>query len=199
MASIHYFIVKLRILERLEVTVPLSTTQQNNMVIVHFTDSSYAFLINIFQFTVQFFHIREIRSDRFIEKFIAENYRLILIPVCNLTPNIAVQLLAGFTFKQPGIPVTIIYIITRLSARSIVHIENQIKIGFTTPFHNTVYTGKAILTGSQPHKVLIRKKLIMERKTDGIRTCILNKLNILTSDIIVFECFPELSSKVRSH
>ncbi|CDD91941.1 unknown [Bacteroides intestinalis CAG:315] len=39
----------------------------------------------------------------------------------------------------------------------------------------------------------------MEWKTDGIRTCILNKLNIFTSDIIVFECFPELSSKVGSH
>ena len=199
MASIHYFIIKLRILERLEVTVPLSATQQNNMVIVHLADSSYPFLINIFQFTVQFFHIRKIRSDRFIEKLITENHRFILIPVCNLAPDIAIQLLAGFTFKQPRISVAIIYIITRLSTRSIMHIKNQIKIGFTAPFHNTVYTGKTILTGSQPHKVLIREKLIMEWKTNGIRTCILNKLNIFTNDIIVFESFPKLSSKVGSY
>ena len=169
------------------------------MVGVHLADSGYSLLIDIFQLTVQFFHIREVRSNRFVEKLITQNHRFIFITLRNLAPDVTIQLLAGFTFKQPGIAITVVNVISRLSARSIVHIKNQIKIGFTTPFHHTVHPGETILIGCQPHKVLICEQLIVKRQTDCIRTCILDELNIFTGDVIVLKRFPELSGKVGSH
>ena len=169
------------------------------MVSVHLTDSSYTHLIDIFQFAVQFFHIGEVRGNGLIEKLITEDNRLILITVCNLAPNVAIQLLTRFAFKQPGISVTIIDIITSLSARSIVHIKNQIKVSFTAPFHYTVHTGKAVLSGGQSHKVLIGEEFIMEREADSVRTCVLDELYVLTGNVIVFKRFPEFGGKVGSH
>ena len=169
------------------------------MVLIHLADGSYPLLIHVFQLSVEFFHILKIRSDGLVEQLIAKDYRLIFVTVRYFAPDVAVQLLAGFTVKQPRIAITVINIVTRLTAGSIVHIEDEIQVGFTAPVYKAIHTGKSVLIDRQSHIVLVCKQFVMERKANGIGSRTLDETDILTGHVIILECFPEFGSKVRSH
>ena len=199
MTSIHNLVIELGVLEGLEITVPLRTAQEYDMVLIYLADSRYTFFIYIFQLSVELFYILEVRSDRLVVQFITQDDRLVLIMIGNLAPDVAVKLLALLAVEQPRIAVAIINIIACLSTGSIVHIQDKVKICFTTPVYERIYTGKSILIDRQTHIIFVRKQFIMERQADGIGTRILDELYIFARHIIILECLPEVGCKVRTH
>ena len=198
-AGVHYLVVELGVLERLEITVPLRTAQQDDVVVVHLADGGYTFLIYIFQLAVEFLHVLEVRSNGLVEEFVTEDDRFVLVAVGYPAPDVTVELLADFAVEQPGIAVAVVDVVARLSAGGVVHVEDEVQVRFAAPLYQAVHAGKAVLVGSQPHIVLVRKQFVMERQADGVGTLLLDEADVLARHIIVLECFPEVGGKVRSH
>ena len=86
--GIHQFIIVFRVCEWLEISIPLRTTDKDNMIVINFSDGSYRTFMKRLQFAIQIIHILKIWGDWLIYKFISKYYRLILVIASNFLPDI---------------------------------------------------------------------------------------------------------------
>ena len=141
------------------------------MVRVYFADYRSHSLVKRFQLCVKFVYIIEIWGDRLVYEIIRDNYRFILIILGDALPDVAEELLRSLAFKKPRVAVAVVDIVSGLSARGIVHIQDHIQTVLAAPSDNIVQTLETVLTGGKAHIILVCKELVVERHTYRIRTC----------------------------
>ena len=114
-------------------------------------------------------------------------------------PDINKEFLGLFAFEKPGISVAVVNVVSGLSSRAIVHIENQVESGITAPFHEGIYPLKSVLCRHQAHIILVSEEFVIERQPDGIGTAGCYEAYVLFCNIIILEFFPEFCRLVRPH
>ena len=167
------------------------------MISVNAAYSLHRPFVKGFKTLVQFFLVLEIVSYRLVHQLIAENHGLITIAAGNLLPDIAEQQLTLFAFEQPGITEAVVNVIARLTTRTIMHVENQVKSCLPAPFHHLVNPPKSFAAViGQPHIVLIGKEFVVEWQANCIRTCRGNETDVGLSDVVLLELLPECRSLI---
>ncbi len=197
--GVHDVVIKFPVAEHVEVGVPAGSTQQNHVIGVHLADGLDCPLVERLEFLVQFLFVLKVMGYRLIHQLITENHRLVLVAGCDALPDVDEQLLARLTLKQPGVTMTIVDVVTRLSAWTVVHVENQIEASGTAPVHHRVDAGKAVLFLGATHVVLVGEKPVVEGQADGVGSLAGDEVDVGTSDVIVLELSPKISGKVRTH
>ncbi len=79
------------------------------------------------------------------------------------------------------------------------HIEDEVEVVGLAPAYNAVDAGETILILSKSHIVFVGEEFIMEWKADGIGSCGSNEVDVIFSDVIIFESCPELGGVVRPY
>ena len=93
----------------------------------------------------------------------------------------------------------VVDVVTSLTARTVVHIQNQVKTLGTAPFHHRIDAGKAVLLTGEAHIILIGKEPIVEGQTDSVRSLLGNETDVGTGDVVVLELTPEIGGEIRTH
>ena len=125
-AGVHDVVIKFPVGEHIEVGVPAGTAQQDHVVLVHLADGLNRALVERLELLVQFLLVLEVVGNRLVHQLIAENHRLVLVAGGDALPDVDEQLLAGLALKEPGIAMAVVDVVARLSAGTVVHIENQV-------------------------------------------------------------------------
>ena len=127
MASVHHLVIEDPVVERLEVAIPLSTTQENDVVVVYFTDSLGGTLVETFELGIQLRlqFLGKHGGDRLVHQFVTEDDRFVLVSVGDGLPNLAELLLTSFAHEEPRITISIVDIVAGLTARAVVHVEDE--------------------------------------------------------------------------
>ena len=198
-AGVHDVVIKLPVVEHVEVGIPAGTAQQDHVVGVHLADGAHGTLVQRLEQLVQLLLVLEIVGDRLVHQFVAQNHGLVLVTESDALPDVAEQLLAGLALEQPGIAMAVIDIVARLSAGAVVHVENQVESRGTAPTHHRVDAGKTVLVLGPSHIVLVGEQPVVEGKTDGVGSLTCDKGDIGTGDVVVLELTPEVGGEVRSH
>ena len=127
-AGVHQLIVVGAVVQHPEKAVPVGTAQQDDVVFIYLSDGLYRLFIYRLQQLVERVLVGKIVSDGLVHQFVAQNGGLAAIAIGYLAPDIAELLLALLTFEQPGVTVSVVDVIARLSAWTVVHIQNQIQV-----------------------------------------------------------------------
>ena len=93
----------------------------------------------------------------------------------------------------------VIDVVARLSARTVVHVKNQVKTCGTAPIYYRVDAGKSILVLRAAHVVLVGEEPVVERQADGVGSLAGNETDVGTGDVVVLELAPEIGGEVRTH
>ena len=99
--------------------------------------------------------IIKIGRNRLIHKFIAKYYGLFGIMGGYSCPDVNKEFLGLFAFEKPGISVAVVNVVSGLSSRTIVHIENKVESGIPAPLHERIYPFKSVLGRHQTHIILV--------------------------------------------
>ena len=198
-AGVHQLIVVGAVVQHPEKAVPVGTAQQDDVVFIYLSDGLYSLFIYRLQQLVERVAVLEIVGDGLVHQFVAQNGGLAAIAIGYLAPDIAELLLALLTFEQPGVTVSVVDVIARLSAWTVVHIQNQIQVVGLAPGDDRVDACVAILLACLSHVILVAEQLVVERQTNGVGTLIGNEVDILTCHVVILELLPELGSGVGTH
>ena len=168
------------------------------MVRIDLADGLYRPFVQRFELGIQFVHGLKVGGYRLIDEFIAQDDRLVLVTLGNTLPDVAEELLALLALEKPGVAVAVVDVIARLSARRIMHVEDEVEMVVAAPVHDAVDAGKAVLLRAQTHVIFVREELVVEGQTDGVGSRRGDKLDVPARDIVVLEGFPKLGRKVGS-
>ena len=169
------------------------------MVAVYLANGLYGPFVERFELLVQLFFVLKVMGDGLVHQLVAKNHRFVLVASGDALPDVAEELLTALAFKEPRIAVAVVDVIARLTARTVVHVENQVESVGTAPTHHIVDTLETIMTSCHTHVILIRKQLVIEWQADGIGTCTGYEVDIITGDIVVFELPPEVGCCIGTH
>ena len=138
-------------------------------------------------------------GDGLVHQFVTQDGGLALITIGYLAPYLTEQLLRGLALEEPGIAMTIIDIITRLTTRTVVHIKDQIQVISLAPTDDAINTLITVFLACLTHIILVSKEFIVKGQTDGVGTLLGDEVDIGTSDIIILELLPELGREIWSY
>ena len=199
MTGVHQLIVVGGVVQHPEETVPVGTAQQDDVVFIYLSDGLYRLFIYRLQLLIQLVSVLEIVSDRLVHQFVAQDGGLTAIAIGYLAPYLAEQLLTLFTLEEPGVAMSVVDIVARLSTRTVVHVQNQIQTIGLTPRDHRVDTLIAILLARLSHVVLIGEQLVVEWQSDGVCPLMGNEVDILACHVVILELLPELGCSIRPH
>ena len=138
-------------------------------------------------------------GDRLVHQFVAQDGGFAFVATGYLAPDVAEQLLTMLALEEPGITITIVDVVTRLSTWAVVHIENQVEVVSLAPAYYRVDALVTVFLTSLPHIVFVSEESIVERQSDGVGTLISNEVDIGLGNIVILELLPELSRLVRTY
>ena len=75
---------------------------------------------------VQVFLVLKVMGNGLVSQFISQDNGLVLVTVGDALPDTAEQLLTLLALEEPGLAMSVVDIITRLSAWAVVHIQNKV-------------------------------------------------------------------------
>ena len=197
--GVHDVVIEGPVAEHVEVGVPAGTAHQDHVVGVHLADSLDGTHVERLELLIQFLLVLEVMGDRLVHQFIAQNHRLVLVAGGDALPDVDEQLLARLALEQPGIAMAVVDVVARLSARTVMHVENEVKTRGTAPVHHRIDAGKAVLILGTAHVVLVGEKPVVERQADGVGSLACDESDVGTGDVVVLELLPEVGSKIRTH
>ena len=197
--GVHDVVIKFPVAEHVEVGVPAGTAQQDHVVGVHLADGLDGAHVERLELLVQLLLVLKVVGDGLIHQLIAENHWFVLVAGGNSLPDVDKQLLARLALEQPGIAMAVVDVVARLSAGTVVHVENQVETRVTAPVHHRVDAGKAVLILGAAHVVLVGEEPVVEGQADGVGSLSRDEGNVGTRDVVVLELAPELGGKVRTH
>lgn len=90
----------------------------------------------------------------------------------------------------------IVDVVTRLTTRTVVHVENQVKSIELAPVYHLVHHTEAFASVVFAHIVLVGKELVVEWQANGVGTRLLNEGDVGSRDVVVLEGLPELTCEV---
>lgn len=93
---------------------------------------------------------------------------------------------------------SVINIVARLSARAIVHVQNQMQAVFAAPFYGLVHHAESLSFIVLAHIIFACEEFVVERQADGVGTCACDVGDIILGDIMVLESLPERSGEIRT-
>ena len=177
----------------------MGTTQEDDVVLVHLADGLHTTLVKGLEQQVEGVLVFEIMGDGLVHQLVAEDGGLTLVAVGNLTPDVTEELLALLALEQPGVSMTIIDVIARLTARAVVHVEDEIEVVDLAPAHHGVDALVAVFLPCQSHIVLVGEELVVKWQTDGIGSLLCDEVDISLGDVVVLELLPELSRFIGTY
>ena len=169
------------------------------MVFVNLPDSPHESFVERFKQAVDFFLVVEVGCYGLVHQLIAQDSRLVTVATGYLLPDVAHQLLAPLAVEEPRIAIAIIDVVTSLSVRTVVHIENEVKTVGLAPAHHRVHACKAVLPRRQPHVVLVGEELVVERQAYRVGTRRGYEVYVAAGDVVVLELRPEVGSGIGAH
>ena len=155
-AGVHDLVVKGPIAEDPEIAVPLRSSQEDDVVPVHFADGGDSPFMQGLEQGVELILIFKIGSDGLVDQFVAEDDGFVLVVGGDPLPDVAEQGLRGFAPEKPGIAVTVIDVGTGLSARGVVHVQDQVQAVFAAPIHAAVHEQEAVPAAFRTHVVFVK-------------------------------------------
>ena len=88
MTGVHQFIIVAGIVEHPEETIPVGTSKQDDMVLIHLANCLHTTLIKGLQQGVERILISEVMGDRFIHQLVAQNRRFLTVTTGYLAPDV---------------------------------------------------------------------------------------------------------------
>src|SRR6266404_4786780 len=156
-------------------------SQIDKVVLVHLSDRRYDFAVDRFELLVQRCGIK-VRSDGFIEKIVADDYRIVSITVCNFPPQAGGQILTLAAFEKERVGPTVIDVVAGLSTGRGVHIQNYVEPFSPAPIDNSVQ--QFIARALQSWDSCVRyKQTITERDTNRVEARPLDEADIVSRDV----------------
>lgn len=107
------------------------------MVVIHLSDCPGSPLVDTFELGIHLCLklLAEHGGYWLVHQFITQYHRFVLVSLGYSLPDVAEELLACFTLEKPGITMSIVDIVACLSARAVVHVQNQMQAVFAAPFY----------------------------------------------------------------
>src|ERR1700754_965629 len=120
-----------------EVAVPLRAAKKDQMVFVDLAYTGDDFSIQGLKLWVQGDGV-EVGGDRLVKQIVTQNRRFVSETRGDLSPDIDGQLLTLGAFEQKRISPTVVDVISSLSARRAMHVQNNRKTFLLAPGDNLV-------------------------------------------------------------
>lgn len=194
MAGVHELRVELPVGEALEGAIPLRTAEQDDVVGIDLADHGSDALIKRLDQLVELLLVLKVVGERLVDELVTQDGGLGLVTVGNHAPDAAILLLCLLAFEEPGVAVAVVDVVARLSARGIVHVEDEVEIVGLAPRDDAVDAREAFACGQWgdvAHVVLVGEELVVERQTDGVGTGLGDEVDVGAGDVVVLELTPE--------